>query len=208
MKRQSLATLAFVGLGLVIYASPALSGPSANDTCIQGYVWREAFKGDHVCVTPETRRQAAIDNRNAKARYQRGGGAYGPQTCIQGYVWREANRNDRVCVTPATRRQTAMDNQMASKRVVSSRVARPVSRSANIMCPVQQVRAEITSSIPSPWWQTPQVGSIKEARVQNIGGSYTLVCRYQAYGDAVSIMRKIPPGFSQCTPIRGGFQCR
>ena len=29
------------------------------DTCKQGFVWREATKDDHVCVTPATRTQAA-----------------------------------------------------------------------------------------------------------------------------------------------------
>jgi hypothetical protein len=38
------------------------------DTCRQGYVWREAFSGDHVCVTGETRTQAAYDNSQAEAR--------------------------------------------------------------------------------------------------------------------------------------------
>ena len=26
-----------------------------SDVCRQGYVWREAYPGDHVCVTPATR---------------------------------------------------------------------------------------------------------------------------------------------------------
>jgi hypothetical protein len=38
------------------------------DTCLPGYVWREAFPGDHVCVTEETRAQAAYDNSQALAR--------------------------------------------------------------------------------------------------------------------------------------------
>jgi hypothetical protein len=32
-------------------------GPSGPDTCLEGFVWREAFPGDHVCVTWETRQQ-------------------------------------------------------------------------------------------------------------------------------------------------------
>jgi hypothetical protein len=39
-----------------------------SNTCLQGYVWREAVDGDHVCVTPETRTQAAEDNRLAAGR--------------------------------------------------------------------------------------------------------------------------------------------
>jgi hypothetical protein len=41
---------------------------SNPDTCLQGYVWREAVPGDHVCVTPETRAQAAEDNSLAASR--------------------------------------------------------------------------------------------------------------------------------------------
>ena len=88
----------------------------AQDTCRQGFVWREAFPGDHVCVTPETRAQAAEDNKQAAARRQPGGGAYGPNTCLPGYVWREARPDDQVCVTPATRAQAASDNSQASSR--------------------------------------------------------------------------------------------
>jgi hypothetical protein len=66
----------------------------ASETCLEGYVWREAFPNDYVCVTPETRAQAATDNRQAAARRQPGGGAFGPDTCRQGYVWREARPED------------------------------------------------------------------------------------------------------------------
>jgi len=37
-------------------------GPYGPDTCLSGYVWRDAFDGDHVCVFPETRTQAAREN--------------------------------------------------------------------------------------------------------------------------------------------------
>jgi hypothetical protein len=39
-----------------------------GEACIYGYVWREAVPGDHVCVTGETRAQAAYDNSQAAAR--------------------------------------------------------------------------------------------------------------------------------------------
>ena len=89
---------------------------SAQDSCRQGFVWREAFPGDHVCVTPQTRTQAAQDNRQADTRRQSGGGDYGPNTCRPGYVWREARSGDVVCVTPETRSQTAKDNAQAAAR--------------------------------------------------------------------------------------------
>jgi hypothetical protein len=40
------------------------------DTCKQGFVWREAFGGDTVCVTPAVRQQAANDNAAAASRKQ------------------------------------------------------------------------------------------------------------------------------------------
>ena len=61
--RGTMLTLTGVGSG----ASPSPS-PSTTDTCVQGYVWREAVPGDHVCVTPETRAQAAQDNSLAASR--------------------------------------------------------------------------------------------------------------------------------------------
>lgn len=94
---------------------------ASTDTCKSGYVWREAFPGDHVCVTPETRAQAAYDNSQAHARRDPNG-AYGPDTCIPGYVWREARPGDHVCVTPETRAQTAADNRMAASRRVGGSV--------------------------------------------------------------------------------------
>jgi hypothetical protein len=38
------------------------------DTCASGFVWREAFEADHVCVTPATRDQTAKDNSLADGR--------------------------------------------------------------------------------------------------------------------------------------------
>jgi hypothetical protein len=43
-------------------------GPYGPDTCPQGFVWREAFSGDHVCVTPASRDQARSDNSQAAVR--------------------------------------------------------------------------------------------------------------------------------------------
>ena len=95
------------------YSDDCTYGP---DTCIQGFVWREAFTGDHVCVTPETRSQAAEDNQNAESRKACTDCSYGPDTCIQGFVWREATSGDHVCVTPEVREQAAIDNSLADQR--------------------------------------------------------------------------------------------
>jgi len=91
-------------LGAMLSSQPALA-------CVQGYVWREALHGDHVCVTAQTRQQAWNDNAQADARR-----LPGSDTCKQGYVWREATRSDHVCVTPATRADTWRDNDMDSQR--------------------------------------------------------------------------------------------
>lgn len=99
--------------------------PYGPDTCVQGFVWREAFPDDHVCVTAETRAQAAEDNKQASARREPGGGAYGPDTCLQGYVWREARPGDHVCVTAETRAQAAEDNSRAASRRASAMPAVP-----------------------------------------------------------------------------------
>jgi hypothetical protein len=97
-------------------SSAVASGNYGPDTCLQGYVWRNAVPGDHVCVTGATRAETAYDDSQAAARRSSTGGAYGPDTCIQGYVWREAVRGDHVCVTPATRAQAAHDASQAASR--------------------------------------------------------------------------------------------
>jgi hypothetical protein len=45
-------------------------GAYGPNTCKQGFVWREAFGGDVVCVTPDVRQQAANDNAAAASRKQ------------------------------------------------------------------------------------------------------------------------------------------
>jgi hypothetical protein len=48
-----------------------VNGPYGPHTCINGYVWREAFTGDDVCVTGAQRSQAAADNAAAPGRVAR-----------------------------------------------------------------------------------------------------------------------------------------
>ncbi|GAC1566063.1 MAG: hypothetical protein NVS3B17_23790 [Vulcanimicrobiaceae bacterium] len=85
------------------------------DTCAVGYVWREAYRSDRVCVTPQTRRQAVADNSAASER-RNPSGDFGPDTCVDGFVWREAIASDHVCVTPSVRSQTASDNRLGESR--------------------------------------------------------------------------------------------
>ena len=88
---------------------PAPPLPYGPDTCQMGYVWRDAIPGDHVCVNPASRTQAASENASAGAHVNPTG-PYGPNTCIMGFVWREAYAGDVVCVTPARRTAVHQEN--------------------------------------------------------------------------------------------------
>src|SRR5215471_8242573 len=52
-------------------------GPYGPNTCIQGYVWRQAAQTDLVCVTPEIRAQTARDNAEAGSRVANSGAPRG-----------------------------------------------------------------------------------------------------------------------------------
>lgn len=86
----------------------------ARDTCMSGYVWREARPSDHVCVTPQTRAEVARQNRDAPRFWVNG--AYGKHTCVQGLVWREAFKGDDVCVEPRVRDEARRDNELGAQR--------------------------------------------------------------------------------------------
>jgi hypothetical protein len=79
--------------------------------------------------------------------------------------------------------------------------------SVYVACPLKEARTEITSSVPSGWWVTPQIGTLQDVRVQNVGGQPTLVCAYWAYGTQASVMRLFPEGMSSCAPKGAGFSC-
>ena len=96
-------------------SAPASAQPYGPDTCIQGYVWREAGPGDNICVTPAVRDATAAQNADAVANRDPTG-AYGSNSCNQGYVWREAFDGDVVCVTPDVRTQAQADNAAAQSR--------------------------------------------------------------------------------------------
>ncbi len=95
------------GASLLPSAAVAQYGP---DTCRQGFVWREAYRSDHVCVRPWVRDQTAADNAAAATRI------YGNGRCVEGFVWREAYPGDHVCVTPEIRERTARDTDRAPYR--------------------------------------------------------------------------------------------
>ncbi|MFJ2031969.1 hypothetical protein [Streptosporangium sp. NPDC087985] len=129
MKRVALglAATAIAGLAalpVTVIATPASAAGYGPDTCLQGYVWREANATDHVCVTPAVRAQTARDNSVRASRWTNG--AYGPHTCVTGFVWREAFTGDDVCVTPEVRRQTLADNAAAAGRRASTTLPSPI----------------------------------------------------------------------------------
>jgi hypothetical protein len=104
----------------VVVEQPPVDQPAACDaavgTCIEGFVWREAKADDRVCVTPESRYLAALENRQADARRSPNGGAYGPDTCLMGFVWRDGFANDHVCVTGERRTIVAQENAAGPAR--------------------------------------------------------------------------------------------
>lgn len=85
-------------------------------TCIEGFVWRQAGPEDRVCVTPESRNLAALENQQAGARRNPNGGPYGPDTCLMGFVWRDGFANDHTCVTGERRSIVAQENQAGPSR--------------------------------------------------------------------------------------------
>jgi len=72
-----------------------------------------------------------------------------------------------------------------------------------INCPHSQIRREVTTSLPSGWWNTPIVNSLTELRVVTIGGKKALQC---LYGPAGSIQRYAPEG-ATCRTVGRAFEC-
>ena len=94
-------------------------GVCAAAPCKSGFVWRDAADGDGVCVTPQERDTAKMQNANAANNRKPGGGPYGPNTCRDGYVWREAFGGDVVCVTPFERDQARQQNSLSPQRTAN-----------------------------------------------------------------------------------------
>jgi len=118
----TLGVAAVLGTSLVLpglaSAAPVLAyGPY---TCAQNFVWREAFDGDTVCVSPGERDTARAENGQASARRSPTGGAYGPDTCLQGFVWREARPTDHVCVDPSRRDRAGAPNSEGASHLVDA----------------------------------------------------------------------------------------
>lgn len=86
------------------------------NSCRQGFVWRNAYPGDAVCVPPARMKQVEIENGNA-ASTRAGSGPSGPDTCKSGFVWRAARPSDLVCVTLQSRAVVKQENDTAWDRV-------------------------------------------------------------------------------------------
>lgn len=74
----------------------------------------------------------------------------------------------------------------------------------NIDCPHNRTRHEVTTRLPSGWWNTPIVGALQSTRVQNIGGRPALICDYGAH---VGTIQRYQPAGARCTARGGGFRC-
>lgn len=182
--RPSRLTAALFLAVLIALAAAAVQADPHPDTCLEGYVWREAYPHDHVCVTPIVRDQAAADNRLAAARREAQGGAFGPDTCKPGFVWREAWADDHVCVTPEVREQTARDNRLAHTRRLMPPAAgngtRPIEREttttrppAPSAMPRMRTPAEHSFRLPEfPWPPPPWSTRLKLERAVLVAGQY------------------------------------
>lgn len=176
-----LVTLAVVIGGLAFPTqSSAQQLPYGPDTCKNGFVFREAYPNDHVCVTPKVRQQVATDNAHTQENYQLGGGPYGKETCKNGLVWREARPQDHVCVTPEQRQQAVDDNRYAYSR-----------QQARLLEPHPKPIHSGSSSGSASEWTTfhPGLGGVKDCssrymcpprmKVAVDEGSNTCVCKRQ-----------------------------
>lgn len=95
-RRRALAALAALGVSMAAAAAPPPASaalPYGPYTCKSGFVWRAAFSGDGVCVTPTNRDQITQEN-NASWMHTLSNGY-----CQSGYVWRETRPQDHVCVS-------------------------------------------------------------------------------------------------------------
>ena len=135
--------------------------PDGTHTCIPGYVWREAFVGDDICVTPEVRSRTAMDNERGPFRLWTQ-----PGQCQRGFVWREALFDDHVCVEPWVREQAITDNIDAPNRSVTGAVGGdcfsgwvwPVTVPSDLVCVTPDVRtqAELDNAAGPSRIQSPE----------------------------------------------------
>lgn len=86
--------------------------PFGPATCRSGFVWRELYDGDTVCVTPPERDQARAE-RSTPNRFGFGGL---PGACLPGFVQRVARPGDITCVPLGRQVQIQQQNALAAQR--------------------------------------------------------------------------------------------
>ncbi|AFM18093.1 mycobacterium membrane protein [Mycolicibacterium chubuense NBB4] len=195
-----LVPLAVAAAGAAGVAVPALADPAlpyGPDTCIQGYVWREARDGDTVCVTPDVRARTLAENANPAANKSPAGGAYGPDTCLDGFVWREAFDGDTICVTPGERAQTKADNAAAASRYQAN-APKPTPTAATVTFEVtgsgtvysidtDPATARAPEDTPLPWSRSVTVGpDVHLLQVVAVGKTASPGCRITLNGNVVA----------------------
>jgi hypothetical protein len=70
--------------------------------------------------------------------------------------------------------------------------------------PHSQIRREVTTDLPSGWWNTPIVNSLTDVRIITLGGRTALQC---VYGPAGAIQRYAPDG-ADCRTVGSHFECQ
>lgn len=85
--------------------------PFGVEQCKVGFVWREAWDEDKVCVPGSSRTRAKTDKAAAASRKEPNS-----DQCKPGWVWRDGKPDDHVCVTGTTRNETARENREAASR--------------------------------------------------------------------------------------------
>ena len=94
---------------------PCAAGVTASAACKPDFVWRMAGPEDRICVTPESRARAALDNADAANNIDLDG------SCAKDpdggrLLWREAFPGDVVCVTREIRQLVRAENRTAASR--------------------------------------------------------------------------------------------
>lgn len=113
-------------------------------------------------------------------------------------------------ISPNTRVSDKAEFNLNCRPVIDTPLPLPPSfGSVQVYCPLETARTEMVTPLRDGWWQTPQVGRLSSLGIQTIGGEQTLVCRYNAYGTNVSVMRLFPAGKTDCR-VTGvnRFTCR
>lgn len=110
-------------------------------------------------------------------------------------------------ISPNSKESSKAEFNLNCRPVIDT--PRPPLGSVQVYCPLETARTEMVTPLRDGWWQTPQIGRLTSIGIQTVGGEQTLVCRYNAYGTNVSVMRLFPEGRSDCR-VTGvnRFTCR